>query len=176
MYVTRPGHARPLYKRYKHSTHVHCPGWPCRITVQGVQARHTLCDGTTTVRVQTRVSRYITRAGQARTMYREYKHSTHVQWYKHSTSMSKISTWPVLATSNTVQVVHAQYIRASNTHVYYPRRPSHHAISCTTHAYTYSRRVVQRSGCKCRPPYTHTHIQDTLLALPKPNTVPHVHT
>ena len=42
-------------------------------------------------------------------------------------------------------------------HTYYARRPSHHAIYCTTHAYTYSRRVVQRSGCTCRPPYTHTH-------------------
>ena len=80
-----------------------------------------------------------------------------VQWYKHSTNMSKISTSPVLATSNTIQVVHAQYKRASNTYVYYARRPSHHTMYCTTHAYTYSRRVVQRSGCTCRPPYTHTH-------------------
>ena len=71
--------------------------------------------------------------------------------------MNKISTSPVLATPNIVQVVHAQYIRASNTPVYYGRRPSYHAIYCTMHAYTYSRRVVQRSSCTRRPPYTNTH-------------------
>ena len=127
-----------------------------------------------------RASRYIARAGHARTLYKGYKHNTHCAMvqaqyeynhstststvrvqaqyeYKHSTSTStsKISTSPVLATLNTVQVAHAQYIHASNTHVHYARRPGHHAIYCTTHAYTYSRRVVQRSGCTCRPPYTH---------------------
>ena len=106
--------------------------------------QYRLCDGTSTARAQARVSRYITRAG----IYKGYKHGT---------STNEIHTSPVLATLNTVQVVHAQYIRANNTPVYYGRRPSHHAIYFTTHAYTYSRRVVQRSNCTRRPPYTNTH-------------------
>ena len=106
--------------------------------------QYTLCDGTSTGRAQARVSRYITRAG----MYKGYKHGT---------SINKTSTSPVLATPNTVQVVYAQYIRASNTLLYCGRRPSHHAIYCTTHAYTYSRRMVQRSSFTRRPPYTNTH-------------------
>ena len=136
-----------------------------------VQAQYILCNGTNTVRGQTRVSRYIARAGHARTLYKGYKHSTHcariqAQYeYKHSTSTStvrvqaqyeckhstststsKISTSPVLATPNPAQVAHAQYIRASNTHVYYTRHPGHHAIYCTTHVYTFSRRVVRKNS------------------------------
>ena len=142
-YIIRAGHARPLYKRYKHGTHcamvqpqhgtstkrvkrtllvltvqwythgtipalvtldhctrgtstVHTVQWynhgtstntgsPSHCTRGTMQ--YTLCDGTSTVRAQARVRRYITRAG----MYKEYKHGT---------SMSKISTSPVLATPN----------------------------------------------------------------------------
>ena len=126
---------------YNHSTNTNT-GSPIHCTRGTIQ--YTLCDGISTVRAQARVSRYITRVG----MYK---------WHKHGISTNKISTSPVLATPNTVQVVHAQYRRARNTLVYYGRRPSHHVIYCTTHAYTYSRRVVQRSSCTRRPPYTNTH-------------------
>ena len=109
---------------YNHSTNTNT-GLPNHCTTGTIQCKP--CGGTNTVRAQTRVSRYITRAGHARTLYKGYKHGT---------SVSRISTSPVLATPSTVQVVHAQYIRTSDTPVYYARRPSHHVIYCTTHAYT----------------------------------------
>ena len=110
--------------------------------------QYRLCDGTSTVRTQARVNRYITRAG----MYKGYMHGT---------STNEIRTSPVLATLNTVQVVHAQYIRANNTPVYYGHRPSHHAIYCTTlelhtptaiheHTHTYK---IHCSHCPSQTPY-----------------------
>ena len=42
-----------------------------------LQARYTLCNGTTAVRVRTRVNRYAARAGHAKPLYKGYTHSTH---------------------------------------------------------------------------------------------------
>ena len=140
-YTARAGHPKPLHKRYTHSTHcaiVHAqlrvqkrvkrtyPCWPCQTTVQEVQARYTLCNGTTTVRVKIRANRYTARAGHAKPLYKGYTHSTHcaivhAQYaahgrplymrHKHSTHCAMvqpqyelkhgpIGTRPVLATLN----------------------------------------------------------------------------
>ena len=79
---------------------------------------------------------------------------------------------------NTVQVVQAQYLRAStSTHVYYAHHPG-----CPYHILYNARiHVLTTSGATLglhRPTTVHAHIhmQDTLLGLSKPNTVPHVNT
>ena len=78
-YVARAGHAKILYKWYKHSTS----------TVSMCKNKHGQY-------------RYIARAGHAKTLYKWYKHSTHramvqAQYVRASTSTGKIGTLPVLA-------------------------------------------------------------------------------
>ena len=194
-YIARAGHVQILYKGYEHSTHcamvqaqyvraststgkigtlpllvmpkhytkgtstLHTVHWYKHSTVQGVQAKYTLCNGTSTVRTckhKRGQDRYIARTGHAKTLYKRYKHSTHcamvqAQYVSASTSTGKIGTSPVLPT------------------------PKHCIL------YNARIHVLTTSGTTLglhMPTAVHTyiHIQDTLLALSKPNTVPHVHT
>ena len=144
-YITRAGYTRTLYKRYKHSTHCamvqpqyeyeHGPIGTRPVLAmlnhctRGTRTVH-LCNGTTTIRVQTWVKNryiaraghaeslykgythsastktgkmYITRAGHARPLYKRYKHSTHcamVQPQYEYKHGQKIGTLPVLAMPN----------------------------------------------------------------------------
>ena len=117
-YITQAGHARTLYKRYKHSTHCavvqpqyEYKHWP--IDARPVLAMLNHCTGGTrtvhTVQwyahsVSTRTGKiHITRAGHAESLYKRYKHSTHCAMvqpqyeYKHR---QKVGTLPVLAIPN----------------------------------------------------------------------------
>ena len=99
--------------RVQNGLNIHYPCWPCQTAVQEVQAQYTLCNGTTTVRVQTRTNRYTARAGHAKPLYKGYTPSTHCAivhaQYEYKNGLNvHYPCWPC---QTTVQEVQAQYTR-----------------------------------------------------------------
>ena len=102
----------------------------------------TLYNGTSTVRsykYNHGQDRYIARDGHAKTLYKGYKHSTHCALV-HAQYEYEHGQDRYIARAGHAKTLYKGY--KHSTHCAMVRVPGRHAIYCTTHAYTYSRRVV----------------------------------
>ena len=179
--VHHPGCPRQMRYNYKYSVrvqlqrsrdrcvtptvHAKCSGYPCQILYEcnygvRVQTRGPSRDRCTPTAVYT-------------------KRGTVTSTACELTHASTIGTSPWLSipqtctcTSTTCELKHAPAVHAKTLCKWYKKSTyvqaqalmytthaaqAAHAMYCTTHAYTYSRRVVQRSGCTGRLPYIYTY-------------------
>ena len=135
-YTAQAVHAIKLYVyKYNVRAQTRVPKhkrYRCTCTSTSCEPRHV---DLSTVGASPRLSmQYTPRAYENRCIASAFDARTLCKLYKHSTY---VQVQALMYTTYTTQAAHTIY--------------------CTTHAYTFSRRVVQHSGCTGRPLYTHTY-------------------